>query len=1403
MNLNHLKEAKEYATEAARSAAGDPSLAAYSGSALFSVASVDRLAYRFEEALRGYQEALKFGDGGGVYPVTLESHIGSALVAAYLGRAADVAAHAGPVRHDAARLETARRVDALQRLATAYKTLRDFPAALDVLAEARVAAEAPPDNALLASVLNATGDVRAADGDWPRAATAYKDALVRATAAGAGSAPALSAAHNGLGMVAVITGHPDDALNEFQEARRLDHDSGNPSAEARDWRNIGNVHRDQGRYTEAEAAYREAIRLAASAQDELTEAQARIDLAYLLGVQGKPGPAVGEFARVFDVLKRRPDPSLTASLFFGLGEHERSSGLYAEAKKSQTNCQTIVRQYHLAGYEVSLPVAFGNLELAAGHFPAAKEQLDKGLAASRKLRSNLSEASVLSSLAGYYEAVGRGDDSVTASRQSEALYEKAGQMFLAGAEGLKVADSLKRHGAIDAARKKAEEILNRSHDRHILSLEVSALLTLAEIDQQVGDYVAALRKGGDALVVMRDNKVVWPHSIERARDLTASAQLRQGQFALALATEQELLDQALKDGRLERANSLRVTIGGVLAHMGRPDDARVPLEEAERFARSSGNPLLGFDARLALAGLQPPEPGAKLFRALADEARTQGWSFKELSARRDLGGALGLLGDYGGAIVAFERAIELAQSLRSPADEGMLEVYLGDTYFTIGDLRQTRNHYLRGNELAQPLGLKTLKALLESRTATVMEYLGRHGDAVMRWREVRRLNQEMGVLLDEAMACLGMAASELAAGPSDAALRDARDGLDLARKHSLPYIEMLALYQLGVAHRARAEKVEALARFADARKVGEEIRAAEGVIRADVAMGDLYRSSREWDEAEEAYDRAVRLTEQVRLQVRGPWIQMTLLSRRVSPYYGLAAAIVQSGVREEKRLATAFEHAEQAKARVLVDTLRAGRLPTSAATKPEDRVKEKDLFGRLALATEALDRANSSAGVAPGFRKDLLEAYDKARDRYEDFRNNLLLNLPPGDASRSLFKPVDLDALRDDLLKSEPGVCLLSFLTGEDATLLFVARRGPDGTVTLRAHALPLPYQSLAAQVGGFREVCKAAPVPGREDEYREAAKTLYASLLAPAAAEFHGATHLVISPDGPLNELPFHALIGGDGRHLVEDYTVSLVPSATTLMGMRSVSDGRWGRVRGARTPARPQPVAPALAFGYPVNSQGKPIAPASTKDEVQRVAGLLHGDARLRGEATEAAAKHRIGAGGIIHFATHGVVNARGRDPLYSFLEMTPGDGEDGYLHAFELLDVPLTADLVVLSACETAEGSPIAGEGVPGFAWALFSSGASSSIVSLWQVKASVEGATALMLDFYGGLSSKGDEPVNSASTLREAQIRKIRSHDERHPYFWAPFVLVGDWRFEPKILRIPNPEAAGQPRAPAAH
>jgi CHAT domain-containing protein len=293
---------------------------------------------------------------------------------------------------------------------------------------------------------------------------------------------------------------------------------------------------------------------------------------------------------------------------------------------------------------------------------------------------------------------------------------------------------------------------------------------------------------------------------------------------------------------------------------------------------------------------------------------------------------------------------------------------------------------------------------------------------------------------------------------------------------------------------------------------------------------------------------------------------------------------------------------------------------------------------------------------------------------------------------------------------------------------------------------------------------------------------------VKPAEPFITNSSRLLIIPDGPLQVLPFAALRRNDKQYFVEWKPLHTVVSATVyaelkkarqIAGNRTVELAAFGDPQvPANKDALQRTVNPELQFA---SERGFTFGwlPFS-RQEVEAVAALFPGRSRtyLGPKATEEQAKALGKNIRYIHFATHGLLDER--FPLNSAIVLTiPAKYEDGkengLLQAWEIFEqVRVDADLVTLSACNTALGQELSGEGLIGLTRAFQYAGAHSLLASLWSVDdlRTME----LMKRFYTGLR----DGKTKDDALRAAQLFMIHSPSSSSPYYWAAFSLIGDWR-----------------------
>jgi len=338
------------------------------------------------------------------------------------------------------------------------------------------------------------------------------------------------------------------------------------------------------------------------------------------------------------------------------------------------------------------------------------------------------------------------------------------------------------------------------------------------------------------------------------------------------------------------------------------------------------------------------------------------------------------------------------------------------------------------------------------------------------------------------------------------------------------------------------------------------------------------------------------------------------------------------------------------------------------------------------------------------------------------------------------------------------------------------------------------------------------------EAEYEGAADALSRMILGPVAQELRS-RRVVVVADGALQYVPFAALpdpaaaAGGEGTErppLVLGHEVLSLPSASVLAVLRGESRARPGARKAVAVFADPvfdrgdERIRVAAAGGNPRGAR----APQERETEslAQRALrsfreGDGEGFARLPFSRREAraimgvvpegggllaldfrASRAAVTGGGlsdyrVVHFATHGLLNSEHPELSGIVLSLFDEEGrnQEGFLGLNEIYNLNLSADLVVLSACQTALGKEVRGEGLVGLTRGFMYAGAPRVIASLWKVD---DAATAeLMGEFYRAMLGEGLRP---AAALRAAQVKMWKQQRWRSPYYWAAFTLQGEWR-----------------------
>ncbi len=709
-----------------------------------------------------------------------------------------------------------------------------------------------------------------------------------------------------------------------------------------------------------------------------------------------------------------------------------------------------------------------------------------------------------------------------------------------------------------------------------------------------------------------------------------------------------------------------------------------------------------------------------------------------------------LTGNSRGNMKLLNEALEISRKTSDYAGTLILLDNLAEGYAFLGDYDAALN--LQTEALAASANaLPVDRALRYNNLGEVQARLGQTDLAWQSFEKAVEISAGPDGWRIHSLALLNAAEMRNKAGQTAAADEAFRQALQIAREAKIPDYESTALRKRSEVLLLRGDTNGASEDAANALKIARQIASPNRTYEALLALGSAKASSQP-EYARTCFDEALKIAETLRTQSSGEASDLRGAFERLIPLY-------QASVRnliDLRRPAEALQRAEQAKARVLMDILLRGGVNERAAMTADEAAQQDQLRKRLAAANEAVLSAPAPPAAATAAEQDAIR-------EYRQFRRALYDRHPDLAVQSADFETADADKLA--ALLPGPKTALLDYFLVPSGVALFVVRQPGNGDSQPRVtvHLLADPKSTLSTEARAFRQM-----LANRELGYKRAAQNLFRRLLAPAMDDLRGATDWIVSPDGALWEIPFEALVDSSGRHVVETRAVTLAPSLTAAVEIhRRKQPAESGGLR-------------LLAMGNPLPSSS-PLPDAAI--EVAEIGkSYPRGSALVLTGTSASAAEFRDKAPSarIIHLAAHAGLN--NGDPLSSYVRLgaSPGgaardSGEDGIVTALDIMSMHLRADLVVLSACESALGSSGPGEGMIGMGWALSAAGASSSVLSFWKVDSAA--SRDFMTLFYRDMAGGGGSLSGSAA-LRKTELEMLRSAAYRHPFYWAAFTFWGD-------------------------
>ncbi len=777
------------------------------------------------------------------------------------------------------------------------------------------------------------------------------------------------------------------------------------------------------------------------------------------------------------------------------------------------------------------------------------------------------------------------------------------------------------------------------------------------------------------------------------------------------------------------------------------------------------------------------------------------------------------LGEYQQALNLFNQAMGLVEPMGDVVWQASVLVGVGDVLHLLGESRSALTYWNQALELFSGAGLRDAEVQTLHALGEVHLMLGDHELAFTCSRQALMLSRELGNKRWEAYSLRLLGLGHHLSEEPRKALSFYEEALSLSRQGEDRRFEAYTFGDMARAYEQLGEREKALEHALRAvessRVAGDQFHEAMGLYGLawlTKAQGDLH-------EARQHIEDSLRIVESLRFGVASRELRASYLAS-IHQYYELHTELLMrlaESYPQADLVAEALRASERSRARSLLESLAEAQVDIRRGAAPELLDSERRLKRTLEGKTERLMRLLSEESD-PEEVEALDEEIRELTLRYDQIQAQLR-SKSPRYAALTQPQPATLEEIQQQVL--DDRTLLLEYALGEERSFLWV--------VSEREHAgyvLPPKDQIDQATRGVYELLTARQPVAGEtlaehrrrvreaDSRYWSAAARLSEVLLGPVADRLAG-MRLLIVPDGALQYVPFGALpvpgTNGSPVPMAIEHEIVNLPSASALAVLRRETAGRRSRPLSVAVLADPvfelddprllaamdstdassdvsrstgavQPVHRALRQASFLDD-GTFSVPRlmATRREADAIVAAAPAGASLKAIGFEAsrdtAMSPELGEYRIVHFATHGLVNSENPGLSGIMLSMVDRNGnpQNGFLGLHDIYNLELPVELVVLSACNTALGKEVRGEGLVGIVRGFMYAGAQRVVASLWKVDD--EATQELMRRFYHGMLKEQRSP---AAALRQAQTEMWRQKPWRPPFFWAAFVLQGEWR-----------------------
>lgn len=978
------------------------------------------------------------------------------------------------------------------------------------------------------------------------------------------------------------------------------------------------------------------------------------------------------------------------------------------------------------------------------------------------------------------------EDDVSKNKYSDAIpkYQQAIKLLQQENNRKAIADATYKLGSayvpigkFTEARQQLNNALKIHEELNDRSAAGMDLLRLASVDSHQANYDAALELANKALEIHK--------SIENQKGI-ADAYLQIG----IVSQWQDKYDEGLKN--LQRALEIyesindkkgitqcHNSIGSINWRKGNLDQALGEYDKALSLAEETNNKttmcqilgnmgLIYWNQADSLKALEYYEKSNAISREIGSKTDESINLFNMAIVHLETG-------EFEEAQDLYQKSLQMARDLGDRGLEGVCLDGLGNVYKNFGNFDVALEYYQKAVKIAEEVGEKRAAGYTNKSIGEL--YIDKDPKLALGYlQKARQINEEIGERRGVGIVLDNISQLYWRTGKYDLALASASEALKIYESIGARGQYTWVHRMIGLVHQSKGELQEAEAAFSKSIEFARESDRRDDLWQSLYAKGDVLKKLGKNDDALALLEESIGILEHLRSEVNTGEQRAEYFENKIKVYNDAIQLLMA-----KQDLPEAFQLVQQSKARGFLDML------------AEARVKQEDILSADLRDRKKKDDNNLrkiQQNIESEYEKETVDhsriaALEKQRNELETEYSNLILEIRKQDPRYAEIQYPEPLKLADAQALLDPDSVLLEYSIGDSASWLFAIT--PDS-----AAAFEIPAQKkLDDQIQSLREVllkpdATYQTLEQAHSKYVTQAQALYSELVRPAESILKGKQRILIATDGALSYLPFESLLTKNESsktihfeslsYLVRDYEIYYVPSATVLASVIKNHHEKSDQPKQFLALADPwlkngsKEIAAVRGWG----TLG-PLPNART--EVQNIANLYPKNEVTVFEGKQASEKNfkqiDLREYKRIHFASHGLIDEE--KPEFSALVLSSDEkgSEDGYLTMREVFDLKLDADLVVLSACKTGLGKEVRGEGVTGISRAFLCAGTPSVLVSLWDV---YDRSTAdFMAGFYKNMEAK---KMNKSAALQEARLQMIASKKFSHPYYWAPFVLIGN-------------------------